>query len=250
MTDSRPRLYTDLTHLWRLLSPPEDYVDDGAAVDRALRAHLPETTRRPELLELGAGGGHTLYHLTERYAITGVDLSEGMLASCRALNPSVKTVVGDMRDVRLDRTFDAVLIHDAVDYLVEVEEVRAALATGAAHLELGGVFLVAPTYVAETFTEHEVEHDHHANAERSLTYFSYMHHPGPDPSRVENVLVYLIREAGGTLEVVEDRHALGLFPESFWLDELDRAGFDAVSDYLVPPGEDDTGVPMFVGTKR
>ncbi len=58
-----------------------------------------------------------------------------------------------MRTVRIGRAFDAVFIHDAVMYMSSERELRAALATVAAHLEPGGVALVAPDATAETFRE-------------------------------------------------------------------------------------------------
>ncbi len=58
-----------------------------------------------------------------------------------------------MRTVRIGRAFDAVFIHDAVMYMSSERELRAALATVAAHLAPGGVALVAPDATAETFRE-------------------------------------------------------------------------------------------------
>ena len=58
-----------------------------------------------------------------------------------------------MRTVRLGRAFDAVFIYDAVMYMSSERELRAALATVAAHLEPGGVALVAADATAETFRE-------------------------------------------------------------------------------------------------
>lgn len=252
--DQIPRLFTDLAFLWPLLSPWEDYAGEAASVRRVLEQRLPravvETDRKPRLLELGAGGGHTIKHLTDRYDIVAVDLCAQMLENCRRLNPEVETAVGDMRRVRLGRLFDAVLIHDAVDYLESPADIASLLETASAHLEPGGVVLVAPTYVTETFVEHDVEHDHHSDGEIDLTYVSYVHRPDPEGRRVEAILVYLIRR-GGEVEVALDRHVGGLFPAAEWLAMLEASGFEASPDFLITPDEDrGTGVPMFVGVKR
>ncbi|MEA2702730.1 MAG: hypothetical protein QOD63_675, partial [Actinomycetota bacterium] len=68
------------------------------------------------MLELGSGGGHNAVHLVADFAMTLVDLSDQMLDVSRRLNPGCEHVVGDMRTVRLGRSFDAVFVHDAVDY--------------------------------------------------------------------------------------------------------------------------------------
>ena len=54
------RLYHDLAHLWRLLSPPQDYVAEAAFIDRLLDQRLgsPPGGFRWSILELGGGGGH------------------------------------------------------------------------------------------------------------------------------------------------------------------------------------------------
>ena len=43
-----------------------------------------------------------------------------------------------MRTLRLGRTLDAVLVHDAVTYLTTDEDLRAAMETAFAHLRPGG----------------------------------------------------------------------------------------------------------------
>lgn len=246
-----PRIFTDLAHLWPLLSPVEDYLKEAQSVHRVLQRYLgPEAHlggRKPSLLELGAGGGHTLHHLLDKYDITAVDLSQEMGANCQRLNPEVDFHQGDMRTVRLGRRFDAVLIHDAIDYLQEVEDVEQTMRTAAAHLSPAGVVLVAPTYVEETFVDQEVEYDQQSQSGIDLTYFSYVHRPDEKSHRVETVLVYLIRKGGG-VEVVEDRHPGGLFSTNDWIMMLRGAGFEVELDHLIPPDEDDgIGVPMFVG---
>lgn len=242
-----PRLYDDLAWLWPLLSPPEHYEAETAIIRRVLDEKLGPATpgQRRSVLELGAGGGHTLHYLRHDFDCVAVDLSEAMLANCRTLNPDVETVRGDMRDVRLGRTFDAVLVHDAIDYMTSEADVRAALATVAAHLAPGGVALIAPTYVRETFTEHETEQDHRADADAALTYFAYVHDPDPTDTTFELILLYLIKQppVGGPVTVVEDRHICGLFGEAAWRAMMDEAGFDAV-------WHREAAWELFVGVKR
>ena len=121
------RLYGDLAWLWPIMSPPEEYADEAGYWLRVLRSRLPSGRRR--VLELGTGGGHFLHQLTGEYDATAVDLSEAMLAHSRRLNPGVAHHVGDMRSVRLGETFDAVLIHDSLDYMTTEVELRAAFET-------------------------------------------------------------------------------------------------------------------------
>ncbi|MEX0654680.1 MAG: methyltransferase domain-containing protein [Phycisphaeraceae bacterium] len=224
-----PRLYDDLAYLWPLLSPPEHYAAETATVRRVIDARMGPAApgQRRTVLELGAGGGHTLHYLREDFDCVALDLSEPMLANCRALNPDVETVVGDMRTARLGRTFDAVLIHDAIDYMTTADDVRATLDTAAAHLAPGGVVLIAPTYTADAFPEHETEQDHRANDDVALTYFGYVHDPDPADTTFELILLYIIKQPPtGPATVVEDRHTCGLFSVQAWATMMHDAGFD------------------------
>ena len=56
-----------------------------------------------------------------------------------------------MRLLRLGRMFDGVLIHDTIMYMSSEEDLRAALVTAYEHCKPGGVVVIAPDWVAETF---------------------------------------------------------------------------------------------------
>lgn len=191
------------------------------------------------ILELGAGGGHTLVHLVRHYQCTAVDLSESMLAQCRKLIPQVKTVAGDMRDIRLNETFDVLLIHDAIDYLLTPQEIAATLDTVTAHLAPGGLAFIAPTYFAETFDNHAIESDSNGDPEtgRVLAYTSYVHREDEDATTFEMILVYFIDDEGD-VQVVEDRHTCGLFSEATWRGMLGDAGFETQVMQLDEEGGD------------
>ncbi len=217
-----PRMYTDLAPLWPLVSRPEDYADEAAHWREALRAHLGPG--RHEILELGVGGGNNLSHLTGDFAATAVDLSEGMLANSRQLNPTVTHHVGDMRTVRLKRTFAAVIAHDAISYLTTEDDLRAAFATAAAHLAPGGLFVCAPDWFRETFVRPCAEVHGPRGQDPELTMFSYAFDPDPADTTMEMRYLFLLRR-GARVELVEDRHVLGLFPLATWLARMAEAGF-------------------------
>lgn len=239
-----PRLYDDLAYLWPLLSPPEDYEAEAEMMRDLLVERLGDRPLR--VLELGAGGGHTLVHFPKNWTCVAVDISEAMLANCRTLAPHVRAVQGDMRTVRLDEQFDAVLIHDAIDYMTTTDDVTAALETAAAHLVPGGIVVVAPTYVYETFEDHAAEHDFNASDDGDLTYFSYVHDGDPNDTLFELILVYLLRR-DGKVQVIEDRHTCGLFAVREWHEMLQATGFEAET---LSDETSDAPHVLFVGTKR
>jgi SAM-dependent methyltransferase len=239
-------LYGDLAWLWPLLSPPESYSDEAASLVRHY-ARLRGRPRgvRPSLLDLGAGGGHVIHHLAERFDCTAVDHSPAMLRQCAELVPEAERVLADLRKVRLERRYDVVLLHDAADYMLSSADVRAALRTAAAHLEPGGVLFVAPTYTREDFSDGEFAQDGAATAEAHVQYSSLVHDANPKDTRYELVLVYMIHDlVRRRVRVIEDRHQCGLFARSDWLELLDAAGFD------MRHAPDDNPWTLFAGTKR
>ncbi len=187
MNAATPRLYDDLAYLWPLMSPPEDYADEGERWRRELRARLGPG--RIRFLDLGTGGGHHLHQIIggegDRFDAAAVDLSETMLGHSRRLNPGVSHHVGDMRSVRLDETFDAVLIHDAISYMTTEADLLAAFATARAHLRPGGLLLAAPDDYAETFDPPRVRHETRRAAGRELTYVECSTDADPTDTRAE-----------------------------------------------------------------
>jgi hypothetical protein len=223
-----------------------DYAAEAPNWTRILRRKLGPG--RHALLELGAGGGHLLSHLTAEFQATAVDLSAGMLEHSARLNPSVDHHLGDMRTVRLGRTFRAVIIHDAVDYMLTEDDLRAAFTTAAAHLEAGGVLIVTPDHFRETFRDGKVTSETHADGSRAATFIEFDHDPEPSDTTVESIFIFIVRQAGRTTFEL-DRHILGIFPLKTWLDLMGDAGFE-VERHRGELSTGPEGFEMLVGTRR
>src|SRR5918993_5236257 len=136
------KLYTEFAEWWPLMSAPEDYEEEATFYFNALQEAADR--RIDTMIELGCGGGNNASFMKKRVKeLVLVDLSEGMLAHSRKLNPECEHHVGDMRRVRLNRQFDAVFVHDAITYMTTEADVTAAIATAAVHCKPGGAALFA-----------------------------------------------------------------------------------------------------------
>jgi SAM-dependent methyltransferase len=223
------RLYDELAPWFHLLTHPKDYEDEakfyGDELERAFSAG-PAGPRGPRrVLELGSGGGNNASHMKSRYdELVLTDLSPGMLELSKTLNPECEHVQGDMRSLRLGRTFDAVLIHDAIEYMTSEADLRDAFETAWVHLQPGGVMLVAPDCVRETFSEQTGSGGHDGDG-RSLRYLSWDWDPDPDDCTYQTTFVYLLREGGGPPRVEIDQHEHGLHPQATWVSLLEQVGF-------------------------
>jgi hypothetical protein len=176
------------------------------------------------LLHLGCGGGSVDCQLKQWYHITGVDRSDSMLANARATNPDVEYLRGDIRDVRLDRTFDAVLVHDAISYMTSIDELEAVYRTAAAHLAVGGVMIALPEELRGRVAADRVEVDTSTDGERVVTVIETNYDADPTDHTFETTFVFLIRERG-EMKVEVDRHVVGIFELDEFLGAMRAAGF-------------------------
>lgn len=225
MTDqaARHRLYADLARWWPLISPPDEYAEEAAFVASLLgSAGSPVRT----LLELGSGGGNSAAHIKEGLAVTLVDLSPRMLAVSRQLNPECEHIQGDMRTVRLDRKFDAVFVHDAVEYMTTEEDLRSAIETAFAHCAPGGLAIFMPDHTAEIFAPTSGHGGTDGADGRGARYLEWTTDPDPTDSWVETIYVFVLRDVDGSVDVVHETHRTGLYSRATWLGLLDGAGFN------------------------
>lgn len=210
-------MYGELADWWPLISAPEDYLEE-------VESFLPLLSGAKSILELGSGGGNNATHLKKHAALTLVDASAEMVAVSRRLNPDLEHHVGDMRTVRLARTFDAVFIHDAIMYMRTPADFDAAIETASLHCRPGGTLLVVPDATLETF-EPSTDHGGHDGDGRGVRYLEWVH-----PREGRNFVtdyVFALRGADGATRVLHDRHHEGLLSTAEWLETLSRWGFTA-----------------------
>ena len=244
------RLYNELAYLWPIISPPEDYAEEAEYWRQAIRAKLGEGRHR--VLELGVGGGHNLSHLTADFQATAVDVAPRMLELSSGLNPDVDHHIGDMRTVRLGRKFDAVLVHDAISYMLTEDDLRAVFVTARAHLHPGGLLLAAPDLVLDTFRSGKIlrwtGRPPTRPGETEVRVEEHLSDPDPTDTIIESLFVYTITE-NGAQRVEQDVHVGGLFPIATWIALLEEAGFD--SEALPLPGDGEgCGERLFRGVLR
>jgi SAM-dependent methyltransferase len=153
------------------------------------------------------------------------DVSPGMLAHSRALNPECEHVEGDMRWLRLGREFDVVFVHDAVCYMTTEDDLRAAIATAFVHCRPGGAALFAPDHTRENFRE-STDHGGHDGKGRSARFLEWTRDPDPTDTQYTVDYAFMLDD-GGDVRVVHDRHIEGLFSRDQWLRWLAEAGFEA-----------------------
>jgi SAM-dependent methyltransferase len=127
----------------------KDYVAECDLIERLFQQYGDGPMA--SVLDLGCGtGNHTLLLDQRGYEVVGVDRSASMLALARrkaaTCDPRRDTRAafyqGDIRNVDLQRCFDAVLIMFAVlGYQLKNADVLSALKTARRHLRIGGLLI-------------------------------------------------------------------------------------------------------------
>ena len=221
------KIYSTLKDWWPFILSVESRQEDGLLFHRLfqeLSASPPRT-----LLELGCGGGGTASYFKPDLALTLTDISPEMLEVSRMLNPESEHILGDMRTLRLDRTFDVVYIHDAIMYMTTEDDLRQAITTAAVHCRPGGLLVIHPDYIRENFVE-GCSSDTEGQDEpgRGLRFMVWDFDPDHGDTHYEVHFAIMLRRGNDAdVEVVHDHHRFGLFPRDTWLRLLDEAGFEA-----------------------
>ena len=218
------KLYDELAEWWPLFSAPADYAEEAAFFARVLASACKPAPRT--VLELGSGGGNNALYLKSQFEMTLVDLSPQMIAVSRALNPQCEHHSGDMRTVKLGRTFDAVFIHDAIAYMTSADDLQAAMRTAYRHCRKGGVALFVPDCVRETFVEETKHGGHDGDDGRSLRYLMWSFDPDSTDTTYRTDFAIILRDNRGDTRVVHDSHIEGLFPRAEWMRLLRETGFE------------------------
>jgi SAM-dependent methyltransferase len=136
----RSLLY-DHPHLYDLVFP-----DPDEALIEMCRATFKRSLPVPprSLLDIGCGNGRHLGVLSASVPdCWGIDLLESNIAHARSRGRSCVFQVGDMRTVRLGRTFDAVIcLGNALSYLLTDEDLAQGVATFDAHARPGALLIL------------------------------------------------------------------------------------------------------------
>ncbi len=238
--DDTCRLYADLAWLWPMWGDATtEYAQYCQHVTGLIRQHTKLAAGT--LLDIGCGGGKNALNLKRHFNVTGVDLSSVMLAQAKELNPECTFVQGDMRTFRLDRTFDAVLMDDAISYMSCLADFAAAFRTAYAHLNPGGVLVTTPDVTTETFQQNKTivtpAVPSAAPAGIEVAFVENTYDPDPTDEQYETTVLYLIRDHG-RLRIETDHWSMGIFSRETWRRVLREAGFEVHEGQYIA-GEDD-----------
>ncbi len=242
--------YNELAWADDLLSDPDEFSKEIYIYIDFIKRNSrikPET-----LLHLGSGSGHYDTIFKNHFKVTGVDISMGMLAKARARLPEIEYIEGDIRTVRLNKLFDAVIIPDCIDYMVTADDLKQVVENASRHLKPGGLLLIVGKTL-ETFRDNNFAYTGEKDGIH-ITVLENNYINPYKPDTYEASIFYLIRKEG-ELTVRSEVHYLGLFPEALWNKIFTETGFELKKEPLNDMyknnliGEGEYPLTIFIGIK-
>lgn len=253
-------VFGEYSRYYNLLYKDKDYEGEAAYIHGLIQRNRPGAA---SVLDLGCGTGrHDLLLAEKGYAVTGVDMSEEMLAVANSCLPAfdersvpVRFVQGDVRTVRLGQKFDAVIsLFHVMSYQTANVDLQNAFMTACEHLDRGGVFIFDCWFGPAVLTDRPTVRVKRLEDEE--TQIVRLAEPAmhPEENIVDVNYHILIRDKkDGTVRELKERHRMRyLFrPEVAFL--LEQCGFalEGCGEFMTGNRAGfDTWNTVFVGRKR
>jgi ubiquinone/menaquinone biosynthesis C-methylase UbiE len=184
------------------------------------------------MLDLACGTGNITLPLVEKgYDVTGVDLSEDMLAIAQQKTAQAGYMVPfyqqDMRELELPQKFDCITIFcDSLNYVTEEQGVKETFARVYNHLKQEGLFL---------FDVHSLYKIHHVFINETYTInqddvaLIWNCFPGEYQDSVEHDMTFFVRDEEDVYHRFDEFHVQRTYTVENLRSWLEEAGFSVIS---------------------
>jgi len=174
------------------------------------------------LLDVACGTGAHLLRLNAYYDVAGADLSAEMLREARRRLLGVALIESDMRTLRLDRTFDAVVcLFSGIGYMPKSLALDQSIQAMRDHLAPGGVLIVDGWVRQQSWRDPGTVQALSATSDGVAVARVVRSHRAGNHTTLE--LHHLVGSVDDVDYVVES-HELTLFSDAEYLAAFERAG--------------------------
>jgi len=156
---SNATVFADYARYYDLLYKDKDYAAEANYVAGLIKKYQPVAQ---SILELGSGTGiHASLLAQKGFTVHGIERSPEMLARSQTLIENLTAEqdrltfsLGDIREIRLNKHFDAVIaLFHVMSYQTTNKDVTAAFETARQHLKTGGIFIFDVWYGPAVLTD-------------------------------------------------------------------------------------------------
>jgi SAM-dependent methyltransferase len=135
-------VFNNYAQYYNLLYKDKNYQEEVDYIEKLIKTYSKNSVN--SILDLGCGTGrHDTLLNKKGFKITGVDLSEKMIEIAK--NQNIKNsefIIGDVRNLNLNRQFDAVIsLFHVASYQTTNEDFVNYMQTAYNHLKKGGIFI-------------------------------------------------------------------------------------------------------------
>lgn len=209
----------------------KDYDRDAAYLLDVIRQHHPSART---LLETACGTGQFLRRFQSDLAVSGLDISPGMLARAGRRVPDAELFAGDMAGFSLGRQYDVVCcLFRSIAYLKTTDRLVESICTMSRHLAPEGIIIIEPFFTPENFWSGKLTSNHYHDDSMDITWMYASERPSTRLGRYS--IHFLVGSATGVEHFVED-HELGLFTPADFGASFAQAGLDLIHDPVGPAG--------------
>jgi len=183
------------------------------------------------VLEPGCGTGRMLAALSDRgLDLTGIDLSEAMVAYAGERVPDADVVLADMTAFELDRRYDGAVCAISTLSLLGGDGLALHLEAMARHLRPGARYLVQQGLAGDADDLWRSEWDAERDGVKLHVVFEAL---GRDATLEREESRSRVRVLSGSRagEVVEDRHTTTYWTPETWSDAIDESPLEQVACY-------------------
>ncbi|GAK04148.1 methyltransferase [Geomicrobium sp. JCM 19037] len=215
-------------------APLYDYLMQDAPYERWLEwTNRVITTRNPKMLDVGCGTGTLMsMMLSQGYDVSGVDLSESMLAAAdekiRRLNGvKPKLHAQDMSELSLGECYDVITVFcDSLNYVLDEQDVQSSIVSFYNHLNESGILIFDVHSLSKFLHDFPGFSYGDDDPDVSLIWNSY------ELEDLENGVVHDLtfyqKQSDGNYERVDETHMQRTFSVDTYTKWLLQAGFHNV----------------------
>ncbi|TLY00173.1 MAG: class I SAM-dependent methyltransferase [Thaumarchaeota archaeon] len=224
-------LYSELASYYDRIYWWKDYAQE---VDFLLKVLHRYGVRGKRILEVACGtGNHTKLLAAAAYRVTGVDVSDDMLAIARRKVGGRATFVrGEMRNLGqvVEGTYDAAIcLFSAISYNLSMSDLKRTLQGLFDHTREGGVTVFDTRFTKKGFMDGHRGEDIFDDGEAMGARLSFSRRRGKIG---EITFSYLIKDGPKVILLRDDVHRLGLFDLQDFRKAMREVGFGRIAVYV------------------
>ena len=217
------KTYTRLAQYYDLIYADKDYEKESEFLKYIFTKY--SKNKVTSILDVACGTGNHAKTFKKDYFVIGIDASKDMVDIAKSKVGDVDFFVENMKDFKLDRSFDAVVcLFNSFSYNLTDEEALSSLKNFAGHLEKNGV--IAFDVMVENMPTTEI----HTGVKDDLDIARISKWSKKDKETTQVELVYMTRNKN-KVDFHVDNHTLRVYGIHHLKKLMKKAGFGKIRVY-------------------